>query len=154
MKAILGNLFNAIMAISLAVMAILVFVNVILRYVFSSGFAWSVELGQILFVVVVFLGAIAAFKDNNHIKVDLLYNKLSPLGKKITFITGNLVMLYLMWIFFNGSWKLVQNNFIMKTPGLGLPVSYIYSLGMITSLAIGLIILFNIFQTLKKSNDS
>ena len=48
---------QALMAACLAVMAVAVFVNVVLRYGFGSGIAASEELSRLLFVWMVFIGA-------------------------------------------------------------------------------------------------
>ena len=52
---------NLLMAACLAVMALAVFVNVVLRYGFGSGIAASEELSRLLFVWMVFIGAAAAY---------------------------------------------------------------------------------------------
>ena len=51
------HITNTLMAISLGVMAVAVFVNVVLRYGFGSGVAASEELSRLLFVWMVFIGA-------------------------------------------------------------------------------------------------
>ncbi|MEN9844094.1 MAG: 2,3-diketo-L-gulonate transporter small permease protein YiaM [Pseudomonadota bacterium] len=54
------------MAACLAVMALAVFVNVVLRYGFGSGIAASEELSRLLFVWMVFIGATAAYPTGEH----------------------------------------------------------------------------------------
>lgn len=60
------RLANAAMALCLAVMAVSVFVNVVLRYGFGSGVAASEELSRLLFVWMVFIGATAAYPMGEH----------------------------------------------------------------------------------------
>jgi len=55
-----------VMALCLAVMALSVFVNVVLRYGFGSGVAASEELSRLLFVWMVFIGATAAYPAGEH----------------------------------------------------------------------------------------
>ena len=52
---------ETVIVVSLALMAILVFGNVVLRYAFDSGIAVSEELAWLFFVWLIFLGAILAF---------------------------------------------------------------------------------------------
>jgi gluconokinase len=54
------------MGACLAVMALAVFVNVVLRYGFGSGIAASEELSRLLFVWMVFIGATAAYPVGEH----------------------------------------------------------------------------------------
>ncbi|HEY0823047.1 MAG TPA: TRAP transporter small permease subunit, partial [Ramlibacter sp.] len=60
------RLSHVLMAACLAVMAVAVFVNVVLRYGFGSGIAASEELSRLLFVWMVFLGAAAAYPAGEH----------------------------------------------------------------------------------------
>ena len=54
------------MGLCLAVMAVAVFLNVVLRYGFGSGVAASEELSRLLFVWMVFIGAAAAYPAGEH----------------------------------------------------------------------------------------
>ena len=64
------------MAACLALMATLVFVNVVLRYGFGSGFAASEELSRLLFVWMVFIGATAAYPAGEHMAFTSLAARL------------------------------------------------------------------------------
>ena len=57
---------NHLMALCLGVMALVVFVNVVLRYGFGSSVAASEELSRLLFVWMVFIGATAAYPAGEH----------------------------------------------------------------------------------------
>ncbi len=54
---------NLLIALALAVMVVMVFGNVVLRYAFNSGIAISEEVSRWLFVWITFLGAIVAVRD-------------------------------------------------------------------------------------------
>jgi len=60
------RLAEGAMALCLAVMALSVFINVVLRYGFGSGVAASEELSRLLFVWMVFIGATAAYPLGEH----------------------------------------------------------------------------------------
>ena len=70
---------EAAIALCLAVMALAVFVNVVLRYGFGSGIAASEELSRLLFVWMVFIGATAAYPLGEHMAFTSL---LLPLRRK------------------------------------------------------------------------
>jgi TRAP-type transport system small permease protein len=57
---------NHVMALCLGVMALVVFVNVVLRYGFGSSVAANEELSRLLFVWMVFIGATAAYPAGEH----------------------------------------------------------------------------------------
>ncbi len=67
-------------------MVVLVFGNVVLRYVFNSGIPISEELSRWLLVWLTFLGAIVALRQHAHLGVDTLVRALPPLGKQICFV--------------------------------------------------------------------
>ena len=56
----------------LAIMVVLVFGNVVLRYAFNSGIAVSEEVSRWLFVWLCFMGAVAALKEGGHLGTDML----------------------------------------------------------------------------------
>lgn len=66
-----------LMAASLALMVVLVFTNVVLRYAFNSGIAMSEELSRWLFVWLTFLGAVVAMHERAHLGTDSLVPRLS-----------------------------------------------------------------------------
>ena len=70
-----------LIAAALAVMVVLVFGNVVMRYAFNSGFTVSEELSRWLFVWLTFLGAVIALRDNAHLGTDMLVGKLGPAGQ-------------------------------------------------------------------------
>lgn len=61
--------------IFLAIMTFLVFFQVVTRYLFSYSLAWVEELARYLMIWMAFVGAASLFKDNDHIRMDLVYNK-------------------------------------------------------------------------------
>ena len=73
MKKLTDKLFKTIeilIAVFLACMILLLFMNVVLRYVFNTGFVWSEEIARLCFIYLVYLGAIGAARDNRHLLID------------------------------------------------------------------------------------
>lgn len=144
----IDKLLNVLMALCLAFMSILVFGNVVLRYVFHSGITWSEEMSRFLFIWMVFLGAIGALKDNDHLGVDVLLKKLPSGVKRVIFILSNAIVLYVLWLVLDGSWKVTMTNMHSTAPATGLPLACVYGIGVVMSIGMGLIILFNIYRVL------
>ena len=71
---------KGVIALCLAVMVVLVFGNVVLRYGFNSGITISEELSRWLLVWLTFLGAIVAVREHAHLGVDTLVRMLPPVG--------------------------------------------------------------------------
>jgi C4-dicarboxylate transporter, DctQ subunit len=63
---------------AIALCALLLFVNVVLRYVFLAPLGWAEEVSIYAMVWIVFIGASAVMRAGGHIAVDLLPLALSP----------------------------------------------------------------------------
>jgi TRAP-type transport system small permease protein len=144
----LNRVLNGVTAVSLAFMAILVFGNVVLRYLFNSGITWSEEMSRFLFVWMTFLGAVSALKDNEHLGIDMFVKKLSPRMKKAVFVLTNGIVLYVLWLVLDGSWKMTLINMDSMAPATGLPLACVYGIGIVMSICMAIIIAFNLYRVL------
>lgn len=144
----ISRLLGYLIASFLALMAIFVFGNVILRYFFHSGWTWAEEISRILFIWLIFLGSILAFKDNEHLGVDTLVKKLSPNGQKILYVVNCLIILVTLGMTLHGSWYLTLLNVDQSTPALGIPYAYVYSSGIVVSIGMGFIVAVNLYMLL------
>lgn len=135
-------------AACLALMVVLVFGNVVLRYAFNSGITVSEELSRWLFVWLTFVGAIVALRDHAHLGVDSLVSRLPPWGKKACFILSNLLMLYCVWLFFKGSWEQTIINLDNKAPATGLSSGFFYGVGVFFSVSAAGLLIRNLYQAL------
>ncbi|RBW70944.1 TRAP transporter small permease [Bacillus taeanensis] len=153
-----GKVFNHVLnigiAFSLIAMAVLVFGNVVLRYAFNSGITWSEEMSRFLFVWLVFLGAIAAFKDNMHLGVDIVTNMLPEKVKKIAFVISNLLVLYVLWLLLEGSWKMTLLNMSSLAPATKIPLGFVYGIGIVASIGMGAIAIINFYKAFRGKNKS
>ncbi|WP_110929147.1 TRAP transporter small permease [Bacillus massiliglaciei] len=150
----LENVLNIVMAAALGFMVILVFGNVVLRYFFNSGITWSEEMSRYLFVWLTFLGAIGAYKNKEHLGVDLVIKRL-PLGaKKIVNVICDLIILYVLYLILDGSWKMTVMNMDSVTPAVGMPLALVYGTGILVSVSMGIMTINNIYRIIfKKISD-
>lgn len=144
----LNRLLYLLVALCLALMCVLVFGNVVLRYLFNSGITWSEEVSRFLFVWMICLGAIGALKDNDHLGIDMLVKRLPAAWKKVSYVLSNILILYTLWLVFDGSRQLTLLNMDSKAPATGMPLSYLHAIGMIMSVGMALIVIFNIYRAL------
>ena len=140
------HLLKFLIVLCLALMVILVFGNVVLRYGFNTGITISEELSRWFFVYVTFLGAIVAMREHAHLGVDSLVRRLSPSGKKVCFIVSQLLMLFATWLFLQGSWLQTNINLHNSAPVSGLSVGIVYAAGIIFSVSVLLILLGDLYR--------
>ena len=138
----------------LAVMAVLVFGNVVLRYAFDSGIAVSEELSRLLFVWLIFLGAILASVQRAHIGFDALVQRLPLAGRKLLVaLTGGL-MLWGCGMFMVGGWQQTEINLGNSYPVLGISYGWLYGVAIVFGAGMALAIANNIWQTLREPGRS
>jgi C4-dicarboxylate transporter DctQ subunit len=76
------RLEETFMIVALTFMTVLTVVQVVLRYVFSTGFVWSLEATTYTFAWLVLIGMSYGVRTEAHIAVDLVTSRLSPRGAR------------------------------------------------------------------------
>ncbi|MEV8467523.1 TRAP transporter small permease [Fluviibacterium sp. DFM31] len=100
--------------------------GVLTRYVTARPAVWTTELSGILFTWVVFIGAMAAGRRDQHIRVTLLVDKLPGRLQRIARILADLVVLafvgYAAWL----SYVMMGKGASRMSPVMDIPFSYVY----------------------------
>lgn len=149
MKKAIDKLFKGIeilIAIFLMVMIVLMFMNVVLRYFFSKGFAWSEEIARICFIYLVYLGSIEAARDNRHLLIDSLLLKFKPFPQKCIYCLIQVCIIWLMGILTVGSFGLMKLNLHDRWVATHFPIYLVYLAGAILGIAIILISISNLIH--------
>lgn len=149
MSKYLDKLFKAIdclMGIMMALMIGFVFLNVVLRSVFNSGLTWSEEVARYLFVFITYIGAIGAMRDNTHLGMDTVIRRLPSKLKKATYIFSQSLILIIMLILTHGAYKMTIQNVNAKAAATGIPLSFIYGVGILTGVCIAINAIVNIYK--------
>ena len=147
------QLISYLIAALLALMVVLVFGNVFMRYAFNSGFSISEELSRWLFVWLTFMGAVAALRSNAHLGTDMLVGKLGPLGKKICMGLSLLLMLYCLWLLFKGSYDQSVINWDTTSAVMEVSMSWFYASGMVFAVLSAPILLGDLWRLLSGQID-
>lgn len=142
------SFLKAVIVACLAVMVVLVFGNVVLRYGFNSGIAISEELSRWLLVWLTFLGAIVALRTHHHLGVDTLVRLLPATGKRICFIINYCLMLFADWLLLSGSWRQTLINIDDRAPATGLSMAIFYAVGIIFGVSAGVILLYDLYRVI------
>jgi C4-dicarboxylate transporter DctQ subunit len=77
MRKIIDHLEEWLMAALLAFMTVLTFLQVVMRYVFNTGWLWSLEATTYSFAALVLIGMSYGVRTKTHIATDLFTRKLS-----------------------------------------------------------------------------
>lgn len=142
------RLLDGLMALALAIMVVLVFGNVVLRYAFNSGITVSEEVSRWLFVWMTFLGAIVALKEHAHLGSDMLVSRLPTGGKKALLVIGHALMLFFTWLIFSGSLQQAQINYDVEAPVTGASMAIFYGAGVVFAVSAGIFLVYELWLAL------
>ncbi|HVR51364.1 MAG TPA: TRAP transporter small permease [Pseudorhodoferax sp.] len=134
------------MVASLALMVVMVFGNVVMRYAFNSGLTLSEELSRWLFVWMTFMGAVVALHERAHLGTDALVSRLPRGGQKLCLATSLLLMLYLCWLMFDGALQQVKINWDSTSAVMETSMGYFYASGMVFAVLAAPVLLLNLFR--------
>jgi len=143
------RLLDAVSALFLLVMVILVFGNVVLRYAFNSGITVSEELSRWLFVWVTFMGSVVALHRHAHLGTDVLVGRLGTGGKKACLVVGHLLMIWITWLLLKGSWEQTVINLQVTAPASGLPVAILYGAGVFYAVSTAPLLVLDLVRVMR-----
>ena len=132
---------------SVSVMAILVFVNVIARFIFNSPLAVADEMSCYLFVLMSFMGTAIAARRKAHLGLTIVTDKLSPsAARKVQVLVYLIAAVFCLLIVVFGiemvmsQYTLGQETATMQWPewiyGLFVPVGAAFALLAFLSVAV------------------
>jgi TRAP-type transport system small permease protein len=132
----------------LALMVILVFGNVVLRYGFNSGITFSEEVSRFLFIWVVFVGAVLTLRDNAHLGVHMV-TKLLPLsGKRVCKLISDTATLACCALITHGGWSIVRLEIKNVAPISEIPLGAVFTGILVCSIGMGVLLLDSIWRNL------
>lgn len=140
------------------ILVILISLDVFLRYVFNFSSASLYELEWHMFAVIFMIGSSLTLQKDEHVRVDVFYNKFSDKGKNIINLIGNVIFLLpFSLVIFYTSIPFVEDSFrILESspdPG-GLPFRFfIKSIIPISFLLLALQGILNVYKNLKNLSD-
>lgn len=122
MERIMGKLEEGLIALLLAAMTLLTFLQVVLRYVFDSGLVWALEATTYMFGWLVLIGMSYGVKVGSHIGVDVLVKTLSPAAQRAVGILAGLLCLLYAGIVFYGGYVYIDKMYALGVEAEDLPI--------------------------------
>lgn len=120
------NIWDVTVAVLTGLLAIVVFLQVVTRFILKVPMPWTEEVTRILFVYIVFLGAGLGMRSRGHVNVDFLVSKASG---RLRLIWDSLVDIIVGVLLV--AWVVLGLQFVFRsvdqvTPYLRLPISIMY----------------------------
>lgn len=117
----------------MSLMTILIFVQVVMRKVFSNSLSWSEELARYLFIWLIYLGISYGAKIRKHIKIDAGLKLFPKKMRPYIVIAGDIFFfLFAVYIIYTGyQYVLMQAAYNKMSPALGIPYKFVYAAPMV-----------------------
>lgn len=126
LESVFVRLNQGLIVLLMASMAVLVFANVLMRYVFNQSIFWVEEFTQIEMIWVAYLGAGLALREGRHVAVDMLQDLLpASLRKVVRSFIALTMALFLITLFVLGL-QIAEFTWGQETPAMGLPAGLPY----------------------------
>jgi len=140
------RLFVFLMVVCMALMVVMVFGNVVLRYGFNSGITVSEELSRWLFVWMTFLGSVVAVRNRTHLGTDALVSRLPLAGRRLCFAAAHLLMLAVCGLMLHGAWQQMMINKATTSAVMEASMAWFYVSGVVFAVLAGLFIAFELWK--------
>jgi len=137
---------KAFLAFLLLASVVMVFGNVVLRYVFNTGIDVSEELSRWSLVWITFIGAALALKEGKHLGVDAFVVTLSRPGRSVCFLITRSLMLTVSVLFSWGSLRQTLVDWDVAAPVTGLSQGYFYGVSVFFGVVASLIIAWDLWR--------
>ena len=137
----MGRVFRALellLAALLLAMVVMVFGNVVLRYVFNSGITASEELSRYCFVWLTFLGAVVAMRDDAHLGMSNMVELLPRTGKVVCASLSQVLIVACCVLMVWGTARQHDVNATTRSPVTEMSLIWIFGMGYVTGMAIAL----------------
>jgi TRAP-type C4-dicarboxylate transport system permease small subunit len=125
-------------------------VGVFWRYVLGASLYWSTEVPNFLFVWIVFLGAVVAYREKKHIAFTAILERMSRGGGRVPEIAVHAVVLaFAAFLVVTGS-IVVRQTMGSPSEALKMPLGYLYAVLPFTMLLVAVEAVVEIVAVLRR----
>lgn len=128
LSKVLYNIYFGIGILSIGLLALDVIFTVIMRYVFSMNWKELSEFNVTLFAFSTFWGMGINVLNDEHVMIDVIYDRIAPPIKRWVAVFNNLIVLAVMGIFVYYGWIYTQRAGVQISMGMEIPMSFMYGI--------------------------
>lgn len=132
---------------------VVIFSQVVLRYVFSNSLPWSEEIARYAFIWFIYIGVSYGVKKQKHLSVDVITMLFNDKGKTVISMISNVLFLIFALIITYYGIDIV-GRITRESAALGIPMEYVY-LAIVVGMVLTIIRLIqNIIQGFQKFRNN
>jgi TRAP-type C4-dicarboxylate transport system permease small subunit len=145
----MNGFLKVILNAMLFLMVLLIFLQVVFRFVFDNPLGWTEESARFLLVWITFLGAAYAMASGAHIGIDAVV-RLFPEGvKKVITVVAWLASVSFFILLVWQGFELANRSMGQTSPALDIPMGYIYFVIPVSGLILIINMTAKLFENLK-----
>jgi TRAP-type transport system small permease protein len=138
---VLDRTLNLVVCVIYAVLTLIAFAQVVVRYLLGGSIPWSEEAARFLFIWLAFLGFSVTMNRGGHVGVDVLVAMLPGKARKAAALfCDSLIVGFLIFFIVKGM-DVVQVTLYNRSPAMQISMGYVY---IILPLSAALLILYTL----------
>ncbi|WP_232324917.1 TRAP transporter small permease [Halobacillus mangrovi] len=146
------KLTEIIAILLMVLLTLVVFAEVLSRYVFNYPISFSTELTQLFFPWMIFLGTVAVTKNEDHLKITVLQEKMGRGVQLVMQIFGKAVMLIFSIYMVYASYLLAQAVRMQPLPMLQISKSWLYISVTVSFTFVAILLVLQIILLITRKN--
>jgi C4-dicarboxylate transporter DctQ subunit len=117
-----------------AAMVLLLFMQVLGRYIFKYSFIWTEEVAIICFILSIYTSACLAVTRRQHLRIKILHSLVKPRAQKLLDLFSNGIFIIVMLVLGKGMYVIVENLYKYKPKYIasGIPKFIVYGIILAT----------------------
>ena len=117
------------LVVLLFIMVVLIFAQIVMRYVFSNSLSWSEELSRYLFLWITWVGSSYGVKKKSHVAITVLEKKMPGAGKVVLTVIISLIWLCFALFLSIKGFELFNKiaEMDVRSPSMQMPMKFAYA---------------------------
>lgn len=143
---------DALVGALLAALFTIFVLQIAFRYLLNWPLGWTVELCLTMWLWLVLLGAALSVPEREHVRFDLLVQKLPRRARRLAGIAVALALFSGFAAVIEPSWEYVSFYRIKRSATLRIPLSYVFAVSLVFAIAMAARQLWVLWRLVKKGD--
>jgi TRAP-type C4-dicarboxylate transport system permease small subunit len=136
-----------------AAIALVVFLQVLFRYLLRQPLFWSEELPRYLLIWMSFLAAAVAQREEGHINITLALNWLPPRVRRVAHLASNVLMLAFLGVLIYSGSLVTRITAAHRSTALQIPMAAVYAALPVGAILMAVYLVLQILRDLRSLRD-
>ena len=135
--SVIDRVTEGVLMLCLSTMGLVLFLQVLFRYILKNPLVWSEEAARYLHVWIALLGIRFGLKHDAHLRVSFFYNRLSRRKKTVVKLLTDLFILFCIVLYLPGAVLFLLDQKQIVSSAMGVNMGLVYApavLGFLTSM--------------------